>query len=94
MRSGTPVLASRIDGNVGLLGERYAGYFPVGDAPALAALLERVRDEPAMLARLQQQCDARAGRFAPAHEAQVLRTLVADLLGRPAAAPSTSRALP
>ena len=30
VRSGTPVLASRIDGNVGLLGESYDGYFPVG----------------------------------------------------------------
>jgi len=89
VRSGTPVLASRIDGNVGLLGEHYDGYFPVSDAPALAALLERVRDEPAMLARLQQQCDARAEVFAPAREAAVLRTLVAELLGRPAPVPPT-----
>ena len=41
MRSGTPVLASRIDGNVGLLGDDYGGYFPVGDDAALAALLQR-----------------------------------------------------
>src|SRR5690606_17615691 len=27
VRCGTPVLASRIDGNVGMLGEAYAGYF-------------------------------------------------------------------
>jgi putative glycosyltransferase (TIGR04348 family) len=85
VRSGTPVLASRVDGNVGLLGKHYDGYFPVGDSRALAALLERARDEPAMLARLKQQCDARADLFAPAHEAAVLQMLVADLLGRPAA---------
>ena len=36
VRSGVPVLASRIDGNVGLLGADYDGYFPVGDAAALA----------------------------------------------------------
>ncbi|MGL6109713.1 MAG: selenoneine biosynthesis selenosugar synthase SenB, partial [Rubrivivax sp.] len=30
MRSGTPVIASRIDGNVGLLGNDYGGYFPAG----------------------------------------------------------------
>ncbi len=94
VRSGTPVLASRIDGNVGLLGEHYGGYFPVGDAAALAALLERARDEPAMLARLKQQCDARADLFAPVHEAAVLQTLVADLLGRPAAATPPTQALP
>ena len=35
--SQVPVLASRIDGNVGLLGSGYEGYFPVGDAPALAS---------------------------------------------------------
>jgi glycosyltransferase involved in cell wall biosynthesis len=32
VRSGVPVLASRIDGNVGLLGAGYDGFFPVGDA--------------------------------------------------------------
>lgn len=80
VRSGTPVLASRIDGNVGLLGERYDGYFPVGDAAALVTLLQRVRDEPAMLAHLQDQVDARAPMFDPARERIALRALVADLL--------------
>jgi putative glycosyltransferase (TIGR04348 family) len=41
LRIGVPVLASRIPGNVGLLGEDYAGYFPVGDARALARLIEK-----------------------------------------------------
>ena len=41
--SGTPVLASHIDGNVGMLGADYAGYFPCDDAAALAALLRRCR---------------------------------------------------
>ena len=41
--AGTPVLASRIDGNIGMLGEDYEGYFPVGDAAALAALIGRCR---------------------------------------------------
>ena len=35
--SGTPVLASRISGNLGMLGHDYAGYFDVGDADALCA---------------------------------------------------------
>ncbi|RYF53519.1 MAG: TIGR04348 family glycosyltransferase, partial [Comamonadaceae bacterium] len=43
VRSGTPVLASRVPGNVGMLGAGYAGYFPQGEAPALAALLEACR---------------------------------------------------
>ncbi len=77
---GTPVLASRIDGNVGMLGEDYAGYFPCGDAAALAALIERCRDDAAFLERLRRQCRARAPLFAPATEAAALRALVDDLL--------------
>jgi putative glycosyltransferase (TIGR04348 family) len=80
VRSGTPVLASRIDGNVGLLGARYDGYFPVGDAAALASLLQQLRDEPAMLAHLQQQCNERAPLFDPAHESAALHALVSETL--------------
>lgn len=80
VRSGTAVLASRIDGNVGLLGEDYAGYFPVGDAAGLAALLLRVRDDPDVLARLQVQCVARAALFDPVCEASCLNGLVRELL--------------
>jgi glycosyltransferase involved in cell wall biosynthesis len=80
VRSGTPVLASRIDGNVGLLGEDHAGYFPVGDGAALAALLQRCRDDPAMLLGLQRQCDARAARLHPSRERATLLALVAETL--------------
>ena len=41
--SGTPVVASRIDGNVGMLGEDYAGYFEWGDAHGLAELIAQCR---------------------------------------------------
>jgi putative glycosyltransferase (TIGR04348 family) len=77
--SGTPVLASRIDGNLGLLGARYAGIFDWGDAAALATLLQRCRDDAAMLLRLQQQCSQRAALFEPAREKQVLLDLLAGL---------------
>ena len=83
VRSGTPVLASRIDGNVGLLGELYEGYFPLDDDGALAALLQRLRDDPAMLVRLQQQCEARAALFDPARERKSLLELSAELLTSP-----------
>lgn len=78
--SGTPVLASRIDGNVGMLGEDYTGYFEWGDARSLAALLLRCRDDAAFLERLRRQCQARAPLFEPATEAAALRRLVRDLL--------------
>ena len=80
VRSGTPVIASAIDGNVGLLGTDYAGYFEWGDARALATLLERARDEPAMLVALQRQCDSRAALFDPARERATLLALTAQLL--------------
>lgn len=96
VRSGTPVLASRVDGNVGMLGPDYAGYFECGDAAALADLLLRCRDEvqagssalhglpsPSLLERLQQQCGQRAPLFDPARERAALLALGAELLARP-----------
>ncbi len=78
--SGTPVLASRIDGNLGLLGTNYAGVFEPGDAQGLAQLLERARDEPAMLQALQRQCALRAPLFAPARERATLLGIINELL--------------
>ena len=88
VRSGTPVLASRIEGNVGLLGENYDGYFSVDDASALATLLQRLRDEPAMLTHLQQQCGERAPLFEPTQESATLHVLIGELLHPPT--PSTN----
>jgi putative glycosyltransferase (TIGR04348 family) len=82
VRSGTPVLASGIDGNIGLLGPDYSGYFPVGNDLALASLLESARDLPGMLAGLSAECDARAPLFEPARERAALQSLVASLIRR------------
>ncbi|MGZ8260445.1 MAG: selenoneine biosynthesis selenosugar synthase SenB [Caldimonas sp.] len=81
VRSGVPVLASRIDGNVGLLGAGYDGYFAVGDSAALAALVRRFFAEDAFAARLRDQCAAREPLFRPAVERRAVRRLVAGLLG-------------
>lgn len=80
LRSGTPVIASAVDGNLGLLGTDYAGTFPVGDDAALAALLARARDDPDMLPTLWRQCARRAPLFAPEAEAAALHRIVAGLL--------------
>ena len=79
MCSGTPVLASRIDGNVGLLGEDYAGYFEPGDAHALAQALLALRTNARALAQLQAQCAVRAPLFAPAAERAALHRWVQAL---------------
>jgi putative glycosyltransferase (TIGR04348 family) len=78
--SGTPVVASRIDGNVGLLGADCPGLFEAGDGAALARLLQALRDEPDMLQRLQAHCEQRRPRFEPARERAGLQALVAELL--------------
>ena len=66
--AGTPVLASRIDGSVGLLGHGYPGYFATGDTQALADLLARAESEPAFLARLDRHSATRSPLFTAAHE--------------------------
>jgi putative glycosyltransferase (TIGR04348 family) len=78
--AGTPVLASDISGNVGMLGRDYPGYFPAGDAVALARLVKRCLDEPVFLGKLQSACQKRAKLFAPAREKAALIDLVNHLL--------------
>jgi putative glycosyltransferase (TIGR04348 family) len=77
--SGTPVVASNIPGNVGMLGTDYAGYFPVGDAAALAKMLERCKDESAFLDQLKTQCALRAPLFAAQAELNALLQVITSL---------------
>ena len=81
VRSGVPVLASRIEGNVGLLGRGYEGYFEVGDDEALAGAMRRFTTDETFAARLSAQCAALSPRYAPAEEARTVRCLLADMLG-------------
>ena len=68
VQSGTPVLASRIGGNVGMLGDDYAGYFDLGHAAQLAALVRRCATDKPFLQQLADQCARRAVLFAPGEE--------------------------
>ena len=78
--AGVPVLASRMDGNVGLLGADYDGFFPVGDAAALATLMRRFIADTAFAAGLRAQCARREPLFRPACERRAVRDLVFGLL--------------
>ena len=78
--SGTPVLASRIDGNVGMLGRDYAGYFEPGDSLGLVTLLQQARSDATMLPTLMAQCARRASLFDPDQERSSLRRLLSSLL--------------
>jgi putative glycosyltransferase (TIGR04348 family) len=78
--SGVPVLASDISGNRGMLGENYAGYFPLGDSIKLAQLIDRAASDTQFYRRLKTQCAARAPLFAPERERTALLRLVAASL--------------
>jgi putative glycosyltransferase (TIGR04348 family) len=77
--AGLPVIASRIPGSVGLLGEDYPGYFPVEDTSALRALLLRAETEPPYLAELQAACAARRPLFTAEREQAALAALLEEL---------------
>ena len=89
-RLGVPVLASRIDGNVGMLGRDYPGYFRTADARALARLIARARDDGAYYARLQRALAARRSRFAPLAERSALSNALRGI--RPISSSTLARA--
>jgi hypothetical protein len=68
-----PVLASRIPGNVGLLGRRYPGYFPLEDERALARLLRRSATDVGFYSALKESVKALRPMVAPESEARALR---------------------
>ena len=77
--AGVPVLASRIPGNVGLLGADYPGYFPVGDTERLAELMRRVETDDAFRESLAAYLATLEPQFSPEAEQAALAQLAADL---------------
>ena len=80
--SGTAVIASRVPGNVGMLGRGYPGYFPVGDATALATCLVAAHEDSSYLRELKTHCRERKALFSPRTEAKAVCNLVSRLLAR------------
>jgi glycosyltransferase involved in cell wall biosynthesis len=73
-----PVIASRIPGNVGMLGADYAGYYPVGNARALARLLQRLEKDGDFLKTLRRQCAERRKLISHSQERKKLRALITE----------------
>ncbi len=73
-----PVLASRIDGNVGILGADYPGYFAVGDTRQLARLLTRAETSPGYLAELKAWSKSLVLLADPAREEQEWFALISE----------------
>ncbi|MFP6872596.1 MAG: glycosyltransferase [Verrucomicrobiales bacterium] len=76
---GTPVIATRVEGITGLVGDDYGGLFPVGDTAALAALLTRAESEQGFLDELSRNCREIAPIFEPIKEMDAWRELIAGL---------------
>ena len=74
-----PVVASRIPGTVGILGEDYPGYFNVGDTRELRRLLIRAEADPDFLSLLRSKCDELAGLFEPEREQKAWKDLLGEL---------------
>ncbi len=72
IRIGTPVLASRIPGNLGLLGSDYPAVFAPGNARALAALVERMRSDATFYRALRRWLARLRPMVAPQNEARLL----------------------
>jgi putative glycosyltransferase (TIGR04348 family) len=83
LRIGVPVLASRISGNVGLLGAGYDGYFPLEDERALARLIARAATDRRFYGRLKAQVSRLRNLVAPQAEARALLAIIRGATANP-----------
>lgn len=77
--AGTPLLATAIPGNTGILGDDWPGLFPAGDARALGALLARAAHDSGFLAELQRRTTALQPLVHPDRERRDLAALLGEL---------------
>ncbi len=80
LTSGTPVAASAVSGNIGMLGRDWPAYFPLGNAEILADLLRTCITDENFLPQLNIAAAARAPLFAREAERAALRKVVAAAL--------------
>jgi putative glycosyltransferase (TIGR04348 family) len=78
--AGVPVIASRVSGNRGMLGDDYPGYFPFGDAIACARLMARAETDAIFYKQLVRACAKRAQLFAPHREQAAIRAIVKSVM--------------
>lgn len=96
LAAGVPVLSAAIPGSVGLLGRDYPGYFPVGEARALAAALDAAEhDRGGFYRELRARCAELRHLVDPARERQSWAALLSELgLRVNAAPPATEELIP
>jgi len=76
--AGVPVIASRVSGNIGMLGRGYPGYYALADERGLALQIRRLASDSPYYARLKRLIAARRSLFLPETERRSLRRLIAE----------------
>ena len=74
-----PIISSRISGSIGLLGEDYPGYFPVGDTQALTNLLAYLETDTEFYDILKVWCEKLKPIVDPDNERQGWQNLLQTL---------------
>lgn len=76
MAMGTPVLASRVSGNIGLLGRDYSGFFDYRNTEQLADLMRRCEIDTVFHAKLRRQIKNRRHIVDPSNEKKSIERLL------------------
>ena len=77
--AGLPVIASSIEGSIGLLGADYPGYYPVKNTQALREKLLQAESDSHYYAKLVDACAARRQLFTPQREHAGWEQLLQDI---------------
>ncbi len=79
LANNVPVIASRVSGNIGMLGKDYVGYYALENERALARLLARAENDRDFYQKLAGQCRARKPRVSYAAERNALRRVLDEI---------------
>lgn len=71
-----PIIASKIDGHVGVLGADYGGYFKVGDTDGLQSLLVRCATDKAFYSQLVSSVERLAKKYRSGNELKSLLSAI------------------
>ncbi len=74
---GTPIIASRIPGNVGIVGEKYPGLFDCGDTRQLRDMLWKFETNEGFRRTLSRAIEKLSERVSPQAEEEAIRELLA-----------------
>jgi glycosyltransferase involved in cell wall biosynthesis len=77
--AGVPVVASRVAGCVGMLGDDYPGLFPPGDTQALGQLLCRAERDAKFYETLRDACERLRPLFHPEAELAAWANLLGEV---------------